>query len=144
MSKKNKSIYIMSTQNGSGKKAAVVGLYKNIEEYNKKPGYFKPIGNPFNDVITETGKYVNIIHKVLKRKYSKDEISPIFISPTSFLDEIPLEEVDEIKNHIKNTFKDIADESDIVLVEGNHFYQQMNSIGLNDTALAKLLVSELC
>jgi len=143
MSKKNKSIYIMSTQNGSGKKAAVVGLYKNIEEYNKKPGYFKPIGNPFNDVITETGKYVNIIHKVLKRKYSKDEISPIFISPTSFLDEIPLEEVDEIKNHIKNTFKDIADESDIVLVEGNHFYQQMNSIGLNDTALAKLLGSEV-
>ncbi|MDD3985031.1 MAG: AAA family ATPase [Methanobacterium sp.] len=105
MSKKNKSIYIMSTKKGSGKTATVIGLYKNIEEYKKNPGYFKPIGDPFNDVITKTEKYVNIIHKVLKRKYSKDEISPIFISPTSFLDEIPLEEVDDIKTHIKNTFK---------------------------------------
>lgn len=45
MSKKKKSIYIMSTQDGSGKTASVIGLYKNFEEYGKNPGYFKPIGD---------------------------------------------------------------------------------------------------
>lgn len=80
---------------------------------------------------------------MLKRKYSKDEISPIFISPSSFLDEVPLEKIDGVKNLIKSTFEDIYDKVDVLLVEGNHFYQQMISIGMNDTLLAKILGSEV-
>lgn len=144
MSSKKKSIYIMSMANGSGKTATIIGLYKNIKEYGRNPGYFKPIGDPFSDVkVTKADKDVNVIHKMLERKYSRDEICPIFISPTSFLDEIPIEKVEGVKDLIKSAFKDMYEKSEILLVEGNHFYQQMCSIGLSDITLAKLFNSEV-
>ncbi|MBD3354263.1 MAG: AAA family ATPase [Candidatus Lokiarchaeota archaeon] len=144
MSNEKKSIYIMSTAHGSGKTALIIGLYLNLKEDGHKPGYFKPVGDPFSNVrVTKADKDVNVIHRMLERKYSRDEICPVFISPNSFLDEVALEKVDGIKDLIQSAFDDMIKKTDILLVEGNHFYQQMYSIRLCDLALSKMLNSEI-
>ena len=144
MSSEKKSIYVMSTSHGSGKTATLIGLFLNLKEKGKNPGYFKPIGDPFSDArVTKADKDVNVIHRMLERKYSRDEICPIFISPTSFLDEIPREKASGVKDLILDSFEELREKTDLLLVEGNHFYMQMYSIGLCDLSLAKLLESDV-
>jgi len=144
MEPKKKKIYFISTDNQSGKTATIIGLLLLLKEKGVKVGYFKPIGDPFSDIkVTKADKDVNVIHKVLERKFSRDQICPVFISPNSFLDEISLEKVEGIKDLIKSAFDDILEKVELIIIEGNHFYQQMYSIGLSDMVLAKLLDSEV-
>jgi len=86
---------------------------------------------------------VNVIHRMLERKYSREEICPIFISPTAFLDEIPIDKVNGVKELIKDAFDEMMGKTDIVIIEGNHDYTQFHSLGLNDPQLAKLLDSQV-
>ena len=140
-----KSIYLMSTAKSSGKTAISIGLFLAFKEVGKKnPGYFKPIGDPFSDVkVTKADKDVNVVHKMLNRKYSREEICPIFISPTGFLDEIPFEKTQGVKELIKGAYDEMAGKTDIMIVEGNHDYNQFYTLGLNDPQFAKLLNSEI-
>ncbi len=134
----------MSTAPGSGKTAVSIGLFLAFKEDGMNPGYFKPIGDPFSDVkVTKADKDVNVIHRMLDRKYSREEICPIFISPTAFLDEIPVDKVNGVKELIKDAFEEMTGKTDIVLIEGNHDYTQFHSLELNDPHLAKLLDSEV-
>jgi len=134
----------MSTAPGSGKTAVSIGLFLTFKEDGMNPGYFKPVGDPFSDVkVTKADKDVNVIHRMLERKYSREEICPIFISPTAFLDEIPSDKVNGVKELIKDAFDEMAEKTDIVLIEGNHDYTQFHSLELNDPQMAKLLDSQV-
>ncbi len=138
------SLYLMSSKSNSGKTAVSIGLFLTLKENGKNPGYFKPIGDPFSDVVvTKSDKDVSVIHKLLERKYSKEEICPIMISPSTFLDEIPFEKVEGVKELIKRTYDDLKSKVEIVIIEGNHDYTQFHTLGLNDLVLAKLLESEV-
>ncbi|MBN2157400.1 MAG: phosphotransacetylase family protein [Candidatus Lokiarchaeota archaeon] len=138
----SKSIYIMSTASASGKTAVSIGLFLVFKEDGMNSGYFKPIGDPFSDVkVTKADKDVNVIHRMLDRKYSREEICPIFISPTAFLDEIPFDKVKGVQELIKDAFEEMASKTDILFIEGNHDYTQFHSLGLDDPQLAKLLES---
>lgn len=134
----------MSTAPGSGKTAVTIGLFLAFKEDGMNPGYFKPVGDPFSDVkVTKADKDVNVIHRMLGRKYSREEICPIFISPTAFLDEIPIDKVNGVKELIKDAYDEMAEKTDIVLIEGNHDYTQFHSLELNDPKIAKLLYSQV-
>ena len=50
MSTEKKSIYVMSTDHGSGKTATIIGLFLKVQGAYKNACYFKPIGDPFSDV----------------------------------------------------------------------------------------------
>ncbi len=140
----SKSIYIMSTAPSSGKTAVSIGLFLTFKEDGMNPGYYKPIGDPFSDVkVTKADKDVNVIHRMLDRKYSREEICPIFISPTAFLDEIPMDKINGVKELIKDNFEEMASKTDIVIIEGNHDYSQFHSLELNDPQIAKLLDSQV-
>ncbi len=139
-----KSIYIMSTAPHAGKTAVCIGLFLKFKEEGKEPGYFKPIGDPFSDVkITKADKDVNVIHKMLNRQYSREEICPIFVSQTNFLDEIPFEKVEGVKDLIKSSFGNLDSKTEIIIIEGNHDYNQFHTIGLSDITIAKLLGSDI-
>jgi BioD-like phosphotransacetylase family protein len=132
----------MSTASGSGKTAVSIGLFLAFKDDGMNSGYFKPIGDPFSDAkITKADKDVNVIHRMLDRKYSREEICPIFISPTAFLDEIPSDKVTGVKELIKDAFDEMAAKVDILLVEGNHNYSQFRSLNLDDPQLATMLES---
>ena len=134
----------MSSKSKSGKTAVGIGLFLTLKENGKNPGYFKPIGDPFSDVVvTKADKDVTVIHKLLERKYSREEICPIMISPSNFLDEIPFEKVEGVKELIKSTYDDLKSKVEMVIVEGNHDYNQFHTLGLNDFVIAKLLESEV-
>ncbi len=142
--KMSKSIYIMSTAPSSGKTAVSIGLFLAFKEDGMDSGYFKPVGDPFSDVkVTKADKDVNVIHRMLERKYSREEICPIFISPTAFLDEIPFDKVTGVKELIKNAFDEINEKTEILLIEGNHDYTQFHSLELDDIHLAKMLESQV-
>ncbi|MHA1728287.1 MAG: AAA family ATPase [Promethearchaeota archaeon] len=139
----SKSIYLMSTKSNSCKTVISIGLFTVLKENGKKSGYFKPIGDPFSDFsVTKADKDVTIIQKLLERKYSREEICPIFISPLHFLDEIPFEKVDGVKDLIKNAFDEIILKAENIIIEGNHSYAHYYTLGLNDIELAKLLNSD--
>ena len=139
-----KSIFIMSTAPSSGKTAVSIGFFQAIKESGKNPGYFKPIGDPFSDVkVTKADKDVNVVHRMLERKYSREEICPIFISPTGFLEEIPLDKVEGVKELIKDAFEGMSSKTDVIMVEGNHDINQFYSLGLNDPVIAKMLNSDV-
>ncbi|MHA1340314.1 MAG: AAA family ATPase [Promethearchaeota archaeon] len=143
MESKKKKIYFISTDSQSGKTSTIIGLLLILNENGYNPGYFKPIGDPFSDIkVTKADKDVNVIHKILQRKFSRDQICPVFLSPNSFLDEINSEKVEGIKDLIKSAYEDVLEKVDMILIEGNHFYQQMYSIGLSDIELAKFLEAE--
>lgn len=139
-----KSIYIVSTASGSGKTAICIGLYLTLKKNGENPGYFKSVGDPFSDVkVTKADKDVNVIHRMLERKYSMEEICPIFISPTAFLDEIHIDKVAGVKDLIKTAFDEMSSKVDYLIVEGNHSFSQFYSLSLDDINFAKLYGSEV-
>ncbi|MHA1819647.1 MAG: DRTGG domain-containing protein [Promethearchaeota archaeon] len=140
-----KGIYIMSTAPNSGKTAFSIGLFLSLKDMGKKVIYYKPIGDPYSDIkVTKADKDVNVILKLLERKYSQDEICGLFISPTEFLDEIPTNKVQGVKELIKEKYENLFEkDNELVIIEGNHHYLQFYSLGLTDLELSKILDTEV-
>ncbi len=139
-----KSIYLTSTRGSSGKSAIAIGSYLLLKESKYKPGYFKPIGDSQTmEPQNLTDKDVSTISVVISRAFPKEIICPQFLTPGYCLDEIFPDETPTVLEKILDAYNQIASKSEIILVEGNHFYAQYSMIDLDDLHLAKALGSKL-
>jgi BioD-like phosphotransacetylase family protein len=133
-----KPILLSSTKGGSGKSVIAIGVFLKLKENGFNPGYFKPVGDPLSMHPTlKTDKDVNVITAVVARKFSKEEICPVFLNPALFLDEYMPDEIGEITGRINDAYQSMAKKTDIILIEGNHTGFQFRLLGLDDAHWAK-------
>ena len=139
-----KSIFLTSTHGSSGKSAIAIGSYLLLKESKHKPGYFKPIGDSQTiEPQNLTDKDVSTISVVVSRSFPKEVICPQFLTPGYCLDEIFPDETPVVLEKILDAYHQIAAKTDIVLVEGNHNFNQYSMVNLDDLHLAKALGSKL-
>jgi BioD-like phosphotransacetylase family protein len=139
-----KSIYLCSPGGSAGKTAVGIGIFLKLRESGLNPGYFKPIGDPYSErVHTKVDKDVNVVMTVVGRRFSPEDICPVFLSEEYFLDEMTLAQVPETTELIMDKFNAIAAQSDIILVEGNHNAREFDCLGLNDVTFAKAFDSDV-
>ena len=133
-----KPLLLVSTKGQSGKSVVAIGVFLKFKENGYVPGYMKPIGDPMSMHPTlKTDKDVNVITAVVARKFSKEEICPVFLNPGLYLDEVLPNETAEIEAKIKDAFQSMKAKTNIMILEGNHSGYQFRLIGLDDAHWAK-------
>ncbi|MHA1775740.1 MAG: DRTGG domain-containing protein [Promethearchaeota archaeon] len=133
-----KNIMLTSTKSGAGKSVVAIGLYLKMKEQEKNMGYFKPIGDAMTQQEkSRTDKDVSVISSVVARKFSKEEICPYFLNPEFYLEEILPEDAREIQQQIKDSFSNIQNKVDHMIIEGNHSFTQYAPVNLDDVYFAK-------
>lgn len=133
-----KTILLSSTKSGSGKSATAIGLFLKLKDNGFNPGYFKPIGDPTTmEPITKTDKDVNVITALVARKFSKEELCPVFFNSDFFLDEVNENEAPPYIEKIKDAYSSIAKKTNYIIVEGNHDLHQFRAIDMDDARWAK-------
>jgi uncharacterized protein len=139
-----KAILLSSTKSGSGKSAIAIGLFLKLKENGYNPGYFKPIGDPMSmEPNSRTDKDVNVITTVVARKFSKEELCPVFLNSEYFLDEVLPTETAGLIEKIKDAFNLMAKKTNYIIIEGNHDIHQFRALDMDDARWAKEFGAEI-
>lgn len=145
MSSKGRFLIIGSLDRFSGKTLFILSLAKILSNKGYKIGYFKPLG--VKNYILDTGSIVDEDTYIVKRMFSLreplDELSP-FVFHYDFMNRVL------VKDNIRNTqymvvslANKIANDKDLVFIEGHGCIWTGESIGLSSLKLSKLLSAPL-
>ena len=139
-----KSLYIVSSNEFTGKTAVSLGLALKFKELGLKVSYFKPIapaistiraGHPYDDdaqlMIETLGlpyPLTTVISGFLERRYL-DKVSPDF--------------KDSLMKKIEKSYKEVSKDADIVIIEGCRRFRDGIALGLDPSSLAKRLGAKM-
>ncbi len=136
----SKAVYFSSIKKGSGKSAICLGMYLNIKNEKGNPTYFKPIGEPFSSAENvKMDKDVLAVINLLNIPQPANEICPVLLSPEFFFDQVDVENAKNEMKKIEEAFKKLQTKSDVIIIEGNHIFDQFRHINLDDISIAKAL-----
>lgn len=136
-----KALYLSATEPHSGKTLLSVGLLLKFQKEGKKVGYFRPIARANareNDNIDDDAR---VIKQIIGS--GVDFPSPVAIHNHMFTETVEALGTDQIKAKIKAAYEAIADNYDVLVIEGTRCSHQYYSVQLEDAAVAKLLGARL-
>ncbi|MBE0635194.1 phosphotransacetylase family protein [Candidatus Bipolaricaulota bacterium] len=138
-----KRILIVSTEQHAGKSLLSLALGKSLQEKGLRTAYMKPISF---EVSYDTGEPVDrdadAIRSLLSLNDSLRDIAPVPLEGT-FLRET-IESGDRgFRKRILESFARLAQQRDVVLVEGRSYLGLGTSAGLSDPDLAELLDTDV-
>ena len=137
-----KSIFI-SGMAGSGKTAIALGLALKLREQGIKVGYFKPL-DPTKGTREKTDDDVVLLKEVLNLPYDDSILSPVHTSPSHLSRELNLStNGNAYLDKIKNAYEQVANDSEVVIVDGSLSPYTASGLGLDAISLAKMLNSAL-
>ncbi|MEM1515431.1 MAG: phosphotransacetylase family protein [Candidatus Bathyarchaeia archaeon] len=127
-----KPIYLVSTEELSGKSAITIALASILMERGLKVGYFKPIG--ISSSLTCGREFhdedIEIMKHMLKLEYAEDIICPILLKEDGFLEDFTEGGNFEVfMEKIKGAYKKISEKSDVVLIKSPHNFMIGSFIG---------------
>jgi BioD-like phosphotransacetylase family protein len=139
-----KSLYIVSSNEFTGKTAICLGLALKFKQLGLKVSYYKPIapaistikaGHPYDDdaqlMIETLGlsyPLTTAISGFLERRYL-DKVSPEF--------------KENLMKRIEESYRQVSEDADIVIVEGCRRFRDGIALGLDPTSLAKTLGAKM-
>lgn len=139
---KKPAIFVAATGQNVGKTTCCLGLLSGLKKHFPKVGFSKPVGQ--QHVIVENDLAVD--KDVLLFKHCFDLPFPIKkMSPVIFAREFTREYLDGkydmkgFEKEILDSYQEISDQSDCVLVEGTGHVGVGDIVGLNNAQVAKLL-----
>jgi len=140
-----KAIYIVSTEELSGKSAITIALALTFMERGLKVGYFKPIGisssiTPGKELHDED---VEIMKSILKLGYAEDIICPILLKGDEFLEDFVEDNLELFMEKIKSAYRKISENSDVVLLESPHNLMAGSFIGCSAPRIARELGADI-
>jgi len=140
-----KFIMVCSFDRYSGKTIFILGLAHLLKEWGYRVGYFKPLG--FRNYILETGGLVDedvfMVKKLLNLYQSVDELSPFMYHYDFICKAFTKNCFEEIKNSVTTLAEKIAEDKDVVFIEGHGCMWTGLSIGLSSLDVSKLLDAPL-
>ncbi|MBS7604884.1 MAG: phosphotransacetylase family protein [Candidatus Bathyarchaeia archaeon] len=140
-----KAIYVISTEELSGKSAITIALASIFKEKGLSVGYLKPIGisssiTPGRELYDED---VEIMKTVLRLDYAEDVICPILLKSDEFLEDFIGGDTGLFMERIKEAYKKISEKSDVVLLESPNNFMVGSFIGCPAPRIAKELGADL-
>ncbi|WXG45064.1 MAG: phosphotransacetylase family protein [Promethearchaeati archaeon SRVP18_Atabeyarchaeia-1] len=139
-----KSLYVVSSNEFSGKTAVCLGLALRFKKAGLKVSYFKPIapaistiraGHPHDDD-------AQLMIDTLGLPYPLTTAVAGFLE-RRYLDKVSPEYRENLMNKIDKSFKEVSKDADVVIVEGCRRFRDGIALGLDPTSLAKRLGSKM-
>ncbi|RKY41533.1 MAG: hypothetical protein DRP85_05960 [Candidatus Makaraimicrobium thalassicum] len=142
--KRTRRIFIAATRQNVGKTTVSLGLIATLASRFKKIGFIKPVGQRY---LIENGHKVDedsvLMERIFKFRFSLSDMSPVAVErgyTERFLDgKVPL----ETAGRIKEAFNHVAEDKDLVIIEGTGHAGVGSVFDLSNAAVAKLLKSKV-
>jgi|Deesub1362A_J573_1020465.scaffolds.fasta_scaffold00135_80 hypothetical protein len=138
-SMKLKNVMVSSIEGHSGKSSMIIAMVSILREMGYEAGYFKPFGSSptyyGGDIVDEDA--LNTI-QVLEIDDEVKDVCPIVLE-MPYVEFVNIANPEELRNVVRSSFNRIAENKDIVFVEGSIDYKIGSSVGLGDIAVSQLL-----
>ncbi len=113
-----KSIYITSTNRGIGKTAISLGLIHSFKKIVHRVGFFKPIGQRY-DSSNKIDTDVKLMKEFYQLSESLETMNPFSLK--EIREYVVNNRNDELLLKIKEIYKEIAKENDIIIIKGTDY-----------------------
>jgi len=133
------SLLVSSVEGYSGKSGIIIALGLILRKMGYRVGYFKPFGARtafLNDKIIDEDAYSTA--EVLNTGDEMDDICPIVLD-VPYIEFISSADALNLKKKIIDAYSRVAEDKDVVLIEGSIDYQTGKSVGLCDVSIAEIL-----
>ncbi|MCM8813111.1 MAG: AAA family ATPase [Candidatus Omnitrophica bacterium] len=139
-----KKIFIAATQQNDGKTTVSLGLIYCLRKFFPRIGFIKPVGQRY---LIEQGCQVDedslLIEQVYKMQGLLKDMSPVTV-PRGFTEEyIKKPRRNPLIQQIKQSYRHIAQQSDLVVIEGTGHAGVGSVFDLSNAAVAKLLGAQV-
>ncbi|MFH1867338.1 MAG: AAA family ATPase [Candidatus Omnitrophota bacterium] len=141
---KIKRIFVSATDQNNGKTVVSLGLIYAFEERFKRVGFIKPVGQRY---VIEQGKKVDEDSVLIEKTFDIDcpvkDMSPVAVERGFTKKYILKSGRRELVKRIKNSFKAVSKNKDIVVIEGTGHAGVGSVFDLSNAAVAKILNSKV-
>lgn len=135
-----KPIFVTSTGEGTGKTAIAIAIGTIAQEAGLDVGYFKPKGTRLQSPVGKTRDEDPILAmEVLGIDDDLADVEPVVYSPAFIEEAIRGNRNGEVRSRVREHFDALADEYDLVVIEGGGRLTTGGIVGLTDPDVADLL-----
>ncbi|WP_436931182.1 phosphotransacetylase family protein [Halosimplex halobium] len=135
-----KPIFVTSTGEGTGKTAIAVAVAKLAQDRGLDVAYFKPKGTRLKSPVGKTRDEDPLLAKeMLGIDADLADLEPVVYSPAFIEEAIRGNRDGEVRERVREHFDALADEYDLVVVEGGGRLETGGIVGLTDPDVAELL-----
>ncbi|MDY6965752.1 MAG: AAA family ATPase [Halobacteriota archaeon] len=138
-----KSLFVISDGIGRGKTLLSLGIALRFKNEGYKVGFFKPVAT---EMRIEDGvpmdEDVELMKDVLCLDSSTEDLAPLVIG-YDFLEELSTQSKKDVEDKLDRAFKKVADDVDILVMEGAQTPDTLSFMGLSSITLAKKFKSRL-
>jgi len=140
-----KTILVTATEDSTGKTAVALALAKLAAERGLSVGYMKPKGTRLQSNVGKTlDEDPMLARELLDLDAEMHELEPVVYSPTFVEQAIRgREDPDELREGVRESFDSLAEDKDLMIVEGGGKLTTGGIVGLTDPDVAELLDAEV-
>lgn len=133
------TLYITSTETFSGKSALCVGLAKRFQRDGYRIGYMKPVSTGARLTAGLVDEDAGFFKQTFALPDSLADMAPIGITPSTVRSILKKEEKTDFVARLKDAYSRIAQQRDIVILEGGSSLREGYLIGLPAPLVAEML-----
>lgn len=133
------TLYITSTETFSGKSALCVGLAKRFEHDGRRIGYMKPVSTGVRLAAGQVDEDAEFFKETFSLPDSLDDMVPVRIDPRTVEAILKGEDKTDFVVKLKSAYDRVAQERDVVILEGGCNLREGYLIGLPTAQVADLL-----
>ncbi|WP_372478985.1 phosphotransacetylase family protein [Halomicrobium sp. HM KBTZ05] len=135
------TLLVTSTNDGIGKTAITLALARRAQQAGYDVGYMKPKGTRLQSAVGKTrDEDPMLARELLDLDAEMHEMEPIVYSPTFIQEAIRgREDPDELRERVVDSFEDLAEDKDLMIVEGSGDLSTGSIVDLDDVDIAEAL-----
>jgi BioD-like phosphotransacetylase family protein len=140
-----KTILVTATEESTGKTAVALALAKLAAERGLSVGYMKPKGTRLQSNVGKTlDEDPMLARELLDIDAEMHDLEPVVYSPTFVEQAIRgREDPDEIRDQVEESFENLSEGTDLMVIEGGGRLTTGGIVGLTDPDVAELLDAEV-
>jgi hypothetical protein len=139
------TLLVTSTHESTGKTAVTLALGLLAKERGQSVGYMKPKGTRLQSNVGKTlDEDPMLARELFETDAEMHQMEPIVYSPTFIEGAIRgREQTDELREQVRSNFDELAEDRDLMLVEGGGTLSTGGIVGLTDPEVAELLDAQV-
>ncbi|MCM8804893.1 MAG: AAA family ATPase [Candidatus Omnitrophica bacterium] len=135
-----RNIFIAATRQNDGKTVISIGLFLVLKKYIEKIGFIKPVGQKYLVIDREKiDKDAILLKKICKLEDALEDMNPIAVEEGFTRNYLDNPNKEELVEKITKSYEKIAENKDLVLIEGTGHAGVGSIFDLNNAEVAKLL-----